>query len=70
MGDEITIEVAGRGFAVAFEPAEDGGVYAHIPELDITTDGGTRADAEVMARDAIEGWLEVSTGIWPIPGGE
>ena len=41
-------------YTVIYEPAEDGGFYAHIPALDVTTEGETLAEAKEMARDAID----------------
>jgi antitoxin HicB len=41
-------------YTVIYEPAEEGGFYAHIPTLDITTEGETLDEAKEMARDAIE----------------
>jgi predicted RNase H-like HicB family nuclease len=46
-----------HAFTVIYEPAEDGGFYAHIPALDVTTEGETLAKAKEMARDAIENVL-------------
>ena len=44
-------------YTVIFELAEDGGYYAHIPALEITTEGETLSEAKEMARDAIENSL-------------
>lgn len=44
-------------YTVMYEKAEDGGFYAHIPALGITTDGKTLAEAHDMAKDAIENSL-------------
>jgi predicted RNase H-like HicB family nuclease len=38
---------------------EAGGFTAHVPALGIVTEGETRDEARVMARDAIEGRLTV-----------
>ena len=46
-----------HSYSVIYEPAEDGGFYAHIPALDVTTEGETLAEAKEMARDAIENVL-------------
>lgn len=46
-----------RSYTVIYEPAEQGGYYAHIPALDITTEGETLEEAKGMARDAIENTL-------------
>ena len=45
------------GYTVIYELAEGGGFYAHIPALDVTTEGRTLAEAKEMARDAIENSL-------------
>ena len=47
-----------RKYTVIYEPAAEGGFYAHIPALDITTEGETLDEAKEMARDAIENTLE------------
>ena len=47
-----------RQYTVIYEPAEEGGFYAHIPALEITTEGETLDEAKEMARDAIENTLE------------
>jgi predicted RNase H-like HicB family nuclease len=44
-------------YTVIYEKAEDGGFYAHIPALEITTEGETLEEAQEMARDAIENTL-------------
>ena len=44
-------------YTVIYEPVENGGFYAHIPALDVTTEGETLAEAKEMARDAIENVL-------------
>ena len=44
-------------YTVIYEPAEDGGFYAHIPALDVTTEGETLAEAKEMARDVIDNVL-------------
>ncbi len=49
-----------RSFTVLYEPAEGGGYYAHIPALDLTTEGRTLKEAKAMARDAIAGYLEAA----------
>ena len=51
--------MAVRAYTVIYEPAEDSdsGYYAHIPALDITTEGETLEEAKEMARDAIENTL-------------
>lgn len=47
-----------RTYTVIYAPAEEGGYYAHIPALDVTTEGETLDEAKEMARDAIEATLE------------
>lgn len=49
-----------RSYTVVYEPAQGGGYYAHIPALGITTEGRTSAEARIMARDAIEGFIEAA----------
>jgi predicted RNase H-like HicB family nuclease len=44
-------------YTVIYEKADDGGFYAHIPALEITTEGQTLEEAQQMARDAIENSL-------------
>jgi antitoxin HicB len=46
-----------RSYTVIYAPAEGGGYYAHIPALDMTTEGTTLDEAKEMARDAIENTL-------------
>ena len=46
-----------HSFTVIYETAAEGGFYAHIPALDVTTEGETLAEAKEMARDAIENVL-------------
>lgn len=46
-----------HGYTVVYEVAEDGGYYAHIPALELTTEGETLEEAQEMARDAIENTL-------------
>jgi predicted RNase H-like HicB family nuclease len=50
-------------FTVVYEPAEDGGYYARVPALELTTEGRTIAEAKDMARDAIEGYLEAAQAL-------
>jgi len=60
--------MAPRSFTVVYEPAEEGGFYAHVPALDLTTEGQTLAEAKIMARDAIAGYLEAAKLLGkPIP---
>ncbi len=49
--------MSSRKYTVIYEPAEDGGFYAHIPALDVTTEADTLPEAKEMARDAIENTL-------------
>ena len=57
-----------RHYTVVYEQAEDGGFYAHIPALDITTEGETLDEAKAMARDAIDGYIEAAKELGkPIP---
>jgi predicted RNase H-like HicB family nuclease len=51
------ILMAVRNYTVIYQPAEEGGYYAHIPVLDVTTEGETLSEAKLMARDAIESTL-------------
>jgi predicted RNase H-like HicB family nuclease len=44
-------------YTVIYEKADDGGYYAHIPALEITTEGETLEESQEMARDAIENTL-------------
>jgi predicted RNase H-like HicB family nuclease len=52
--------MASRSFTVIYEPAEGGGFYAHVPALDLTTEGRTLKEAKAMVRDALEGYLEAA----------
>jgi predicted RNase H-like HicB family nuclease len=49
-----------HSYTVVYEPADGGGYYAHIPALNITTEGQTLREAKQMARDAIEGYIEAA----------
>jgi predicted RNase H-like HicB family nuclease len=44
-------------YTVIYEKADEGGFYAHIPALDITTEGESLEEAQQMARDAIANTL-------------
>jgi antitoxin HicB len=57
VGSERSMCMSSRKYTVIYEAAEEGGFYAHIPALDITTEGETLAEAKEMARDAIENTL-------------
>jgi len=47
-------------FTAIFEPAEEGGYVVYIPAIPgCATQGETFEEAEMMAKDAIEGCLEV-----------
>jgi predicted RNase H-like HicB family nuclease len=54
----MELSMSFRRCTVIYEPAEDGGFYAHIPALEITTEGETLEEAKEMARDAIDNTLE------------
>ena len=60
-----------RVFTVVYQPVpvnEGAGYYAHIPALEITTEGETLDEAKEMARDAIECYVETARAISrPIP---
>ena len=45
-------------YTVIYEKSEDGGYYAHVPALEITTEGETLEEAKEMARDAVENRLD------------
>jgi predicted RNase H-like HicB family nuclease len=49
-----------RSFTVVYESAEGGGYYAHVPALDLTTEGRTLKEAKQMVRDAVAGYLEAA----------
>lgn len=49
--------IMARSYSVIYEPADEGGYYAHIPALEITTEGETLEEAKEMARDAIDNAL-------------
>lgn len=47
-------------YTVLFEPAEEGGYTAHVPILNnLTTEGETLEEANLMVKDAIKGYLEI-----------
>lgn len=57
-----------RKYTVFFIPDETGGYTAHIPALGIVTEGENFREAKDMAKDAIEGWIEVAQEIGkPVP---
>ena len=46
-------------YTAIFEPAEEGGYVVYVPALPgCTSQGDTFEEAEVMAKDAIEGYLK------------
>ncbi|MGH3544758.1 MAG: type II toxin-antitoxin system HicB family antitoxin [Mycobacteriales bacterium] len=48
-----------REYEVRLEPQPEGGFTVFVPELpDVITEGDTREEALVMAKDAIDGYLE------------
>jgi len=57
VGNERSARMSFRKYTVIYESAKEGGFYAHIPALDITTEGETLDEAKEMARDAIENTL-------------
>ncbi len=49
-----------REFEVILSPETEGGYSVFVPELpSVSTQGETRAEALAMAKEAIEGYLEV-----------
>jgi predicted RNase H-like HicB family nuclease len=47
-------------YEVVMSPEEDGGYSVFVPELpSVATQGETREEALAMAKEAIEGYLEV-----------
>jgi len=47
-------------FTAIFEPAEEGGYVVYVPAIPgCMTQGETFEEAEMMAKDAIEGYLDV-----------
>src|SRR5262249_25093981 len=57
VGKERSSGMSGRKYTVIYECAEEGGFYAHVPALDLTTEGETLDEAKEMARDAIDNTL-------------
>lgn len=46
-------------YTVIFEPAEEGGYVVYVPALPgCASQGDTFEEAEIMAKDAIEGYLK------------
>ncbi len=57
-----------RTFLVFFQREANGVYTAHIPALQIVTEGETLEKAKEMATDAIEGWIEAARELGkPIP---
>jgi predicted RNase H-like HicB family nuclease len=57
-----------RRYTVFFLPDASGGFTAHIPALQIVTEGVTLKEATDMAKDAIVGWIEAAHELGkPIP---
>lgn len=56
---------------MVLSPQPEGGFVVSVPDLpDVVTEGETREEALEMARDAIEGYLEVMREKgWPIRQG-
>jgi predicted RNase H-like HicB family nuclease len=53
---------------VFFRHEANGAYTAHIPALELITEGRTLKEAKEMARDAIAGWIEAAEQIGkPIP---
>ncbi|GAC1410620.1 MAG: hypothetical protein NVSMB57_04540 [Actinomycetota bacterium] len=61
-----------REYEVVLIAQPEGGYTVSVPELpDVVTEGETREEALVMAKDAIEGYLETMTAQgWSVPTGE
>ena len=59
-------------YEVVLVPQPDGGFVVSVPDLpDVVSEGETREEALEMAKDAIEGYLEVMRDRgWPIRVGE
>ena len=59
-------------FEVVLVPQPEGGFVVSVPDLpDVVTEGETREEALEMAKDAIEGYLEVMRERgWPIRLGQ
>jgi len=46
-------------YTAIFEPAEEGGYVVHVPALNgLTTEGDTLEEAEIMAKDVVQTYLE------------
>jgi len=58
-----------RVYTVVIEPAKEGGYWAHVPALPgCFTQGETMAEVVMMAREAIEGFVEMLAKLGkPIP---
>jgi antitoxin HicB len=59
---------AEQRYEVVLVPQPEGGFVVSVPDLpDVVTEGETREEALEMARDAIEGYLEVMRRRgWPV----
>jgi antitoxin HicB len=55
-------------YEVVLIPQDEGGFTVSVPDLpDVVTEGNSREEALEMARDAIEGYLEVMRDKgWPV----
>jgi len=57
-----------REYEVFLSPEPEGGFSVFVPELpSVATQGDTREEALAMAKEAIEGYLEVMEEGWEIP---
>ncbi|MHB8513487.1 MAG: type II toxin-antitoxin system HicB family antitoxin [Actinomycetota bacterium] len=58
-----------RTYDVILIAQPEGGFTAAVPELpDVTTEGETKAEALLMAKDAIKGYLEtMRANHWSVP---
>lgn len=54
------VQAPGGYYDVGFEPLEEGGYLAHVPDLESSTFGDTLEEAQEMVADMVEGWLEVA----------
>lgn len=60
--------MADQQYKMILVPRPEGGFVASVPDLpDVVTEGETREEALVMARDAIRGYLEtMREKDWPV----
>lgn len=57
-----------RAYTVFFQRESNGVYTAHIPALQVVTEGKTLEEAKEMASDAIAGWIEAARKVGkPIP---